>query len=229
MDRLNATASTGGDGGDAVAPSVRLFFAPEVHHAVVGRDAVLLDVRGDGYHCLPDGAALCRRLADGGRVPISAAVQGLISAGLIGAEPSSPPPAPPPRPVRSIIHAARGFGLRDIGPALGAVREVRAARRGRGLSPYVTLGGAPPREDPEAAVEAGRRFWTLMPYLPIEGECLVRSALLIRFLRRQGLRADWVFGVRLCPFTAHCWVQVGDVCLNDDVERLVAYTPIMVR
>jgi hypothetical protein len=230
LDRLNATAPTGGDGGDAVAPSLRLYFAPEVHHACVGRDAVLLDVRGDGYHCLPDGASLCRRLAQGRRVPITGAVKALIGAGLIGAEPSSPLPAPPSRPIRSVIHRPRRLDLlRDLGPALGAVREVRAARRGASLSPYVTLGGVEPRDDAEAAIEAGRRFWALMPYLPIEGECLVRSAMLIRFLRRHGLRADWVFGVRLCPFTAHCWVQVEDVCLNDDVERLVAYTPIMVR
>lgn len=230
MDHLSTTAPTGDGGGDAAVPSVRLYFAPDVHHASVGEDAVLLDVRGDGYHCLPGGAALCDRLSSGRRIPINPAVQALIAAGLIGAVPSPPPPSPPPRPVRSIIHDAHGFDLmRDLAPAFAAVRAVRRARRGSGLSPYVSLDGADPRDDPSAAIEAARRFWSLMPYLPIEGECLVRSALLIRFLRRQGLRADWVFGVRLCPFTAHCWVQVGEVCLNDDVERLVAYTPIMVR
>lgn len=230
MDRLSATAPTGGDGGDAAAPAVRLYFAPDVHHACVGGDAVLLDVRGDGYHCLPDGAALCRRLAGGGLVRMNGPVPALIAAGLIGAEPSPKPRVPPARPVRSVIHAGGRLDLmRDLIPGLCAMHEVRAARRGAGLSPYVSLGGAEPRDDPMAAIEAGRRFWTLMAYLPIEGECLVRSALLVRFLRRQGLRADWVFGVRLCPFAAHCWVQVGEVCLNDDVERLVAYTPIMVR
>ena len=52
--------------------------------------------------------------------------------------------------------------------------------------------------------------------------------MLVSYLRRCGLRADWVFAVRLWPFAAHCWVQCGDLCLNDDVERLAPYTPILV-
>jgi hypothetical protein len=109
-----------------------------------------------------------------------------------------------------------------------AFASVKRARRAGGLAPYISLDRPPASGDALDAIEAGRRFWTLLPYLPIEGECLVRSALLMRFLRAAGLDADWVFGVRLHPFAAHCWVQVNDICLNDDVERLSAYAPIMV-
>lgn len=214
----------------AAAPSARLWFGPEVHLACLGDDAVLLDVPGDGYHCLADGAALCRRLAAGAPVAIDDTVRALVAAGLVGPEPRPAPRAPPGLPTRAAIHEHRPFSLsRDLPAALTAVAHVRAARKGAGLSPYLNWTGRPPRRDAAAAVEAAQRFWALMPYLPTEGECLVRSALLMRFLAALGLKADWVFGVRLCPFAAHCWVQVEGVCLNDDVERLAAFTPIMVR
>lgn len=229
MDRLIRTAPTGG-GGVVAAPSARLWFRPGVHFVCLGADAVLLDVPGDGYHCLPDGAALCRRLAEGGPAPIDDVVRALVSAGLAGPEPRPAPTVPPPLPTRSAIHERRPFDLlRDPPAALTAVAHVRAARRGAALSRYLSWADRPPRSDPPATLEAAQRFWSLMPYLPIDGECLVRSALLMRFLAALGLKAEWVFGVRLCPFMAHCWVQVDGVCLNDDVERLAAYTPIMVR
>ena len=133
--------------------------APDVHHACVGGDAVLLDVRGDGYHCLPDGAALCRRLAGGGLVRMNGPVSALIAAGLIGAEPSPKPRVPPARPVRSVIHAGGRLDLmRDLIPGLCAMHEVRAARRGAGLSPYVSLGGAEPR-DAETDSRPARWAW----------------------------------------------------------------------
>jgi hypothetical protein len=34
--------------------------------------------------------------------------------------------------------------------------------------------------------------------------------------------------VKASPFGAHCWLQEGDLILNDSVERVGAYTPIMI-
>jgi hypothetical protein len=39
---------------------------------------------------------------------------------------------------------------------------------------------------------------------------------------------DWVFGVNADPFEAHCWVQAGNVVLNDTVAWVSGFTPIMV-
>lgn len=98
------------------------------------------------------------------------------------------------------------------------------------MASYLALADGPAGDrTPARVAEAARAFWQMAPWLPIEGECLVRSALLMRFLNQRGLEADWVFGVRLWPFMAHCWVQLDDLCLNDDVERLTAYTPIYSR
>jgi len=61
-----------------------------------------------------------------------------------------------------------------------------------------------------------------------KNECLFDSLALLEYLARNGIHADWVFGVQTRPFAAHCWVQHGDIVFNDTVEHVSGYTPIMV-
>lgn len=82
-------------------------------------------------------------------------------------------------------------------------------------------------EPTPALLEAVRQFERLRPWLAPPGECLLRSYHLRAFLRARGLDALWVFGVRTWPFSAHCWLQAGATALDDDLERLVAYQPIL--
>ena len=35
-----------------------------------------------------------------------------------------------------------------------------------------------------------------------------------------------IVGVRLHPFSAHCWLQVDDIVLNDTLEGIAPYTVI---
>jgi hypothetical protein len=58
--------------------------------------------------------------------------------------------------------------------------------------------------------------------------CLLQSLALIEFLSRSGFFPSWVFGVRTEPFEAHCWVQQGGVVLNDAVDHVRRYSPIMI-
>jgi hypothetical protein len=69
--------------------------------------------------------------------------------------------------------------------------------------------------------EACRTFYS-RPYI-----CLFDSVSLLNFLARYGFFPSLVFGVIAEPFQAHCWLQDGDVVLNDAVERVTAYAPIM--
>lgn len=57
--------------------------------------------------------------------------------------------------------------------------------------------------------------------------CLYDSLALLEFLRLFDLHPQWVFGVATKPFSAHCWVQSDDMVLNDAVERVQHYSPIM--
>ncbi|WP_126967285.1 lasso peptide biosynthesis B2 protein [Xanthomonas arboricola] len=74
-----------------------------------------------------------------------------------------------------------------------------------------------------ASVFRHSRVW-----VPVEMRCLLDSVALARFLRRRQLDAQLVFGVALDPFSAHCWVQTGDLVLNDTVGNVHAHTPIRV-
>lgn len=71
-------------------------------------------------------------------------------------------------------------------------------------------------------------FMAVRPFYPRSYRCLFDSLALIEFLSGFGLFPSWVFGVAVNPFRAHCWVQDGDYVLNEPVETVQPYTPIMV-
>jgi len=57
--------------------------------------------------------------------------------------------------------------------------------------------------------------------------CLMKSIALFRLLVSRGVSVDLVIGVRLAPFSAHCWVQKDGNVLNDRFERVRLFTPIV--
>lgn len=58
--------------------------------------------------------------------------------------------------------------------------------------------------------------------------CLPRSVALARLLARSGYACQVNIGVKLGPFAAHCWVQAGDLVLNESAEEAARYTPILI-
>jgi hypothetical protein len=82
--------------------------------------------------------------------------------------------------------------------------------------------------DAERTRELMTVFADLRPFLfSSRDQCLFESLVLIEFLALYGVFPSWVFGVRARPFAAHCWVQQESVVLNDTLEHLGRYTPIM--
>ncbi|MBW4050302.1 MAG: lasso peptide biosynthesis B2 protein [Proteobacteria bacterium] len=77
------------------------------------------------------------------------------------------------------------------------------------------------------AVQLTGAFLDFRPMFPWDYRCLFDSLALIRFLSLFNLYPDWIFGVQDDPFNAHCWVQAGTRVLNDDIEHVRNYTPIM--
>jgi hypothetical protein len=73
-----------------------------------------------------------------------------------------------------------------------------------------------------AAAFAGSRL-----LMHSHNNCLSQSLAFNRACRRWRLAAVFVIGVRLDPFSAHCWVQCEDLVLNDSVERVKHFTPIL--
>jgi hypothetical protein len=58
--------------------------------------------------------------------------------------------------------------------------------------------------------------------------CLADSLAASSALLAAGVSCDLVLAVKLRPFQAHSWVQVGDIVVNDDLETVRLFTPILV-
>jgi hypothetical protein len=70
-------------------------------------------------------------------------------------------------------------------------------------------------------------FAATMPVRPRADNCLPTSIAFLSVGLARRLDAKLVFGVHAAPFTAHCWVQAGDTVLNDRLENVSTFTPIL--
>ena len=119
----------------------------------------------------------------------------------------------------SCLRAQLALKLRPIQSIVEAVRNGRARRAARGvqeadLARLRALVGA---------------FGRLRPiFYTLRSACLLDSLTLLNFLGAENIHPDWVFGVKTEPFDAHCWVQQGEVLLNDVPDRVRQYAPILV-
>jgi hypothetical protein len=71
-------------------------------------------------------------------------------------------------------------------------------------------------------------FLGMRKLLPIGRNCLLDSLALLRWLGAYRSGVALLFGVKLDPFAAHCWVQSSGLVLNDSVETVAAFTPVRV-
>jgi len=58
--------------------------------------------------------------------------------------------------------------------------------------------------------------------------CLFDSLALADFLLRHDISTQCVFGIRMIPFEAHCWVESHGFVLNDRVEIVGRFAPLAV-
>lgn len=72
-------------------------------------------------------------------------------------------------------------------------------------------------------------FVKLRPYVfAAHDACLFECLALSEFLAFKGILANWVFAIQFEPFAAHCWLQLGSMVLNDSVESVTQFNPIMI-
>jgi hypothetical protein len=81
--------------------------------------------------------------------------------------------------------------------------------------------------DVDRARELVAIFGRLRSFFPRRYLCLYDSLALIEFLARYEIFPSWIFGVRLEPWAAHCWVQEAGLIFNETVEEAAGYTPVM--
>ena len=109
---------------------------------------------------------------------------------------------------------AQALLRRGFAEALAALRD-RPARLAASRSP-------------DAVQSASLAFVSARRFVPMQPICLRDSLALLDFLNRRSLDADLVFGVLARPFSAHCWLQLGGLALNDELDNLSGRTPILV-
>lgn len=214
----------------------------------IGDDVVFLNVATDSYSCV-----LSEVDAGSGSGQFESLtadqIAGLVAEGVLTdavAVAEQPYPAVPgasdPRRWRDLPEPAGRRPLR-VGDWLIFGRAHRSAARllrGDSLAPALAaatrLAGAPSRErgmrgDTSISTIkiacAVARFDEMAIWLPRRRECLAHALALMHFLWLSGIATEWIFGVHLYPFRAHCWLASGEHIVGDASHRVLAFATIM--
>lgn len=205
-----------------------------IHLAWVGDDVVVLDIGQDRYACLLSGASYLAPADTLDRVGVRDDVgDQLQAAGWIGTRTEQSGRKPPNSPKRFISGTRKFSATGATGVALNALAGQRQFQ-GAPLRKLLRIADGDRHRARHARPDEVRtralvgRFFTVLPWLPRQGLCLHRSFMLLRYLARHGIDCDWVFGVRTWPFAAHCWLMIDDTVLGDELDRVRAFTPILV-
>lgn len=209
---------------------------------------VFLDLNGDRYVRLTrEHSVLFRKLMNSGvdpdpAAPVSRLRERLVRANLLAPGPGLPGglevcSRPPPERALSDVPGPRDrlCLIRHLPVFLASTLSASQLEKTRTLSDVVAAArtwktraaGRARRASPSAAVLAAE-FNALTPFaFTALDACRFRSLALLRYLTFFGLQADWVFGVRLSPFAAHCWIEYQGTVLTDEAGAVLEYQPIM--
>lgn len=212
--------------------TIELWPRDGVHFAAVDGDIIVLDVQADQYGCLYQAGAWISLRQDGAIIVADdPSASELMASGLACSQRPSQARRSPTPAQRERASAPGGDPIRIVGVALTLVSATLTfrARRFRDLVEAAGRGPACTKADRAPALAPIlAAYGAALPWIPLEGECLQRACLLHQLLKRCGVAADWVFGVRTWPFAAHCWLQIGDEIIGDSLARVKLYTPILV-
>lgn len=216
----------------------RLALQPHVGYGLVEGRAVFLDLRRDRYLTLDPAAELAfRRIRSQGELAPAgdgAAGKRLLSTGLFRqvCSDGNLSPVAVPRPPASLLddtfEARAGWAA-----PLRAWRAVACARKRLRTTPLIGIVEAilaqrtATRGDSASAEDAARAFLAARAIVPIERSCLLDALALLAWLGDRGGSATLVFGVRMNPFGAHCWLQTDRLLLTDANDAVGALVPVL--
>jgi hypothetical protein len=216
-----------------------LTLAPGISFCAVEDRLIFLDRHRDRYASLTDaGERAFRAWLSDPRCPDDAERAELLASGLIvdsAAAPASactPPPAPqrslldhelPPVPARAVLASLAQLGIARMRLSLrGLDRSLSAlASKKRTLT-------NPPNAAPSDCLKVAAAFARAGRIRSTLDTCLVHSLAVAHALAEHGIAAELVLGVRLGPFAAHCWVQYQGCVVNDQLDMVRTFTPILV-
>jgi len=228
------------------------YLCKHIYPCLVDNHVVFLDQKRDRYLCLenPQAAAVWLFLQkaspnpDTREAPVPCDIAKLLlDNGLITTNPPQgksladikiePPSQERPyynRDEKPPIHAAHiyyflssclksAISLRCL-PLSFTVNRLKRRRRNHNAD-TLTLS----RKDLHGLIEI---FNSMRPLLfTAKDNCMFHALALIEFLSCFRIYPHWVFGVKMGPFLAHCWVQDANTVLNDSIDHVATFTPIM--
>lgn len=215
-----------------MAPQLR----PGLFYAECQDDIILLDVKQDRYFALPralhtvfhtvfgsdvhsaqDLEQISFILQSGpgagdGRVPLESGallLDGRLAPSML-------------RPSRPLQLKAFGFrAMASIWLRMRSLEQIVVAldlrKRRLGESPV----------DRSLATQVASAVESMKVCFPTDDKCLAISIGLMLAMLERHICATMVMGVRTAPFSAHCWVQVDGLLVNDDIEAIGRFTPIL--
>ena len=166
-----------------------------------------------------------------------ARVEALVRRGLLevtsASDHTAAPCAPPPVPVSSLLdrpgqNASRTMTLLAVASAVASVRRLKRRPLRVNLAAAVADRTRAASTDEAALSRIAAAFARAGHLVSTHDRCLAQSLAVMRMISARGLWAQLVIGVMTGPFAAHCWVQSGSLLINDRVDRVRSYTPILV-
>jgi hypothetical protein len=182
----------------------------------------------------PYSTAAFRQWRDGAYDDRAASLRPLLERGILVPAANAHAPAWPVAavPTRSLVETAAPISARSwrLVPEIGATLALMRWRlRRRGLEGAVNrVRRDRPPEGTSASAAQVARFRAARRLVPVTPNCLTDSLALAAFLSRRAVAWKLVFGVKLDPFAAHCWLQNDDAVLNDAEDSVATFIPIMV-
>jgi hypothetical protein len=210
-------------------------------YALTPRWTIFLDLPSDRYTGLAIEAGMTlTKLAAGETIDGKdhARLAPLVRHGFLRTDAEDDDVAPPTRldstmdrPERS-----RGVSWRRSVIAISSLRRQERRRRTVPLMETVAglaahkadCGAAPTDEDIDDLLAVAKAFDRASLLMGSHDRCLSRSVALAHALTGRGHSCDLVFGVATEPFAAHCWVQRDGMVLNDRLDHVRVYTPVLV-
>ena len=204
----------------------------DLYHCPIDGRTVLFDLPGDRYLLVPDRlqAEFDAWLLEEG-VPPPGFLKPVLAvvAGSSGLRPQRAISVPP---VVRALERGRVFLPARWRAAWGWYRAAAQVRRDlarSGLAAMLARTQAEKRaiHDPRDPLPVARQLRAAQGHRAIAGDCLVQSLTLMHALHARRSTATLVLGVTLDPFRAHSWVQHRDHVLNDEVDAVAPYRPIL--
>ncbi len=202
--------------------------------------AALLDLETSTYMCLPeDLEPAVQKLLAGATLSVAdeAALVDLVDEGILvettsprphGQVSVQPPlqhipveeaPAPPLSVALAFAYQIAAAAALTFSPLTRVVAKQRA--RTRRLPTRALEANLP------ALIKIAKAFDASERLLPSNNKCLRRSLAMAAYLAHRGIAANLVIAVKMRPFAAHAWTQVGDIIINDHIDNVRPFTPIL--